>query len=238
MIFENSLSFSLENFEGPLELLFYLIQREEVDICEIALKELTRQFEKGLQITKEIDVNADLLGLAATLLLMKSQKLLPPGEMDEEENGADPRMQMIQQLIEYCRFKDAAQELSKREATQQAFFPRGLVEPSTKKPNSGLEELNLNELKTLLKDLMTRLPTEKPHLIQDEPWPIDEKIIWFRKELKKRLQIPFDEIFREDKCRSEIIVLFLALLELMKAHELHVVMENALVYIISHAARS
>lgn len=238
MIFENSLSFSLENFEGPLELLFYLIQKEELDVCDIPLKELTQQFEKGLKTAKEIDANADLLGLAATLLLMKSQKLLPPGESSEEESEADPRLQMIQQLIEYCRFRDAALELSKREATQQSFFPRGLVEIS-KTESSGLEELNLNELKTLLKDLMRRIPLErKPRIIQDDLWHVDEKIAWFRQELQRREQIPFDEIFKEDKSRSEIIVLFLALLELMKGHVLHVVMENGLVYILSHAARS
>lgn len=236
MFFENSLSFTLENFEGPLELLFYLIQKEEVDVCDIAVKELTQQFENLLGTTKEIDVNADILGLAASLLLMKSQKLLPKEEQSKEECEEDPRLQMIQQLMEYCRFREAAHTLSTRERSQQIFFPRGQIE-TAQKLSPGLQEVGLDDLKTLLHDLMTRIPVDSKGLIQDDPWHIEEKISWFQKEIQLQQQIPFFEVFDKQKSRGELTVFFLALLELMKLQVLKVVIEKGLLYITTYAAR-
>lgn len=225
-------NFSLENFEGPLELLLYLIQKEEIDVCEITLKELTSQFMRSLEQVPEVETNAEVLMLTTTLLLMKSQKLLPSEEQlfDEEEI---PRAEMIRQLIEYCRFKEAANILLSKEEEQKAFFPRA-APPYQKELGSGLEDVGLEELKALLLDVMARAKKEPEGVIQEEEWQTSSKIEWFLGALRSHEKIPLFEVFSEEKCRAEVVVLFLALLELMKLQELKIVKENEELYIISY----
>ncbi len=228
--FSNSPSFALDNFEGSLELLLYLIQKEEVDVCDVAIQELTKQLIQTLE-QSAVETNAELMGLAATLLLIKSQKLLPGEEALTDEAIEDPRIEMIEKLIEYCRFRDAAQKLSSREEEQKVYFPRA-APPFRKDLGPGLEEVELEDLKAILKDVIQRAE-KKPGFIQDEEWHVAPKIHWFQETLKTRQRIAFEEIFSEEKCRGELIVSFLALLELMKLQELKIVRENNLLYIIA-----
>lgn len=221
-------TFSLENFEGTLELLLYLIQKEEVDVCSITIQELTKQVFQTLE-ESGVEVGAELMGLAATLLLIKSQKLLPAQEDEDGELPEDPRVEMIEKLIEYCRFRDAAATLVSREQEQKAFFSRAA--PLFRKELSpGLEEVGLNDLKLVMLDLLKR-SEKKTRTIQDEEWQVAPKITWLRQEIEKRKRIPFAEVFIEDKCRGELVVSFLALLEMMKLQELRIVRENNLMYI-------
>ncbi len=226
--FNQTPSFSLENFEGSLELLLYLIQKEEVDVCSVAIQELTQQLMAALQ-QSGVETNAELMGLAATLLLIKSQKLLPNEAIETIEPQEDPRIEMIEKLIEYCRFRDAATTLLAREQEQKAHFPRA-APAFRKEKGPGLEEVELNDLKAVLLDVMRRAE-KKTHLIQDEPWHVAPKIAWFQEALKSRASLPFDEVFSDTKCRGELIVSFLALLEMMKLQKLMVVRENNFLYI-------
>jgi len=226
--FGTSPSFSLDNFEGSLELLLYLIQKEEVDVCDVAIQELTKQLMQSLE-DSAVETNAELMGLAATLLLMKSQKLLPDEEVEGEGLEEDPRVEMIEKLIEYCRFRDAASTLLSREQEQKAYFPRA-APLFRKELGPGLEEVKLDHLKQVILDVIQRAE-KKPRFIQDEEWQVAPKISWFQNELKSRKKIPFDEVFSEEKCRGELIVSFLALLEMMKLQELLIVRENNFLYI-------
>ncbi|MCC5831637.1 MAG: segregation/condensation protein A [Chlamydiales bacterium] len=224
----NGPTFSLENFEGSLELLLYLIQKDEMDVCSITLQELTKQLMQTLD-KSGVETGAELMGLAATLLLMKSQKLLP---IQEGEGGAweeDPRIEMIEKLIEYCRFRDAAATLLSREEEQKAYFPRS-APLYRRELNSGLDEVGLEDLKQVMLDLLKR-SEKKIATILDEEWQVAPKISWLQQEIKEKKRISFSEIFSEGKCRGELIVSFLALLELMKLQELKIVKENNFMYI-------
>lgn len=228
--FSTSPTFSLENFEGTLELLLYLIQKEEVDVCAISIQELTQQLMQSLE-QSGVETSAELMGLAATLLLMKSQKLLPAQDVENGEVEEDPRVEMIEKLIEYCRFRDAASSLLSREQEQKAYFPRAA--PLYKKElSTGLEEVGLDDLKQVMQDLLKR-SKKQTRTIQAEEWQVAPKISWFQERLKAHTRLPFSEVFSEKKYRGELIVLFLALLELMKLQELKIVRENNLMYIIS-----
>ncbi len=202
-------SFSLDQFEGPLDLLIYLIQKQEVNVCDLALKKVAQQFpqEDG------IDVCAEVLALAATLLLMKSQKLIPGEEIEMDEAISD-RMEMLQQLIEYSRLKEAAKSLSIREEGQKVFFPRQAPPMETSR-SLGLEEVSLDDLTARLQEVMARAAKQKK-MVEDDQWHVAPKIEWLRELIASGELIAFEEIFSEKRCREELTVIFLALLELMK----------------------
>jgi len=230
-LFSERPSFTLPNFEGPLELLLYLVQKEEVDVCEIFLKHVTEQFSKELESAVSVDHGAEFLSIATTLLLMKSRKLLPvtEGTISEDEE-ADPRFQIIQQLLDYCRFRDIAEGLSEREEQQKTFFARGVpLEP--KRISPGLEEVHLEDLAGLLQDLLRRAEKKPSLVIRGEEWQVAPKIQWLKNEMEQGKRYNFDELFSFEKTRGELVVLFLALLELMKHQQACVYREDELLYI-------
>lgn len=216
-------TFSLNQFEGPLDLLIYLIQKEEIDICKIALREMTAQFiEQGLD---NIDIKADTLALAASLLLMKSRRLIPHKlDEEEEEEEVSTRMEMIQQLIEYCRFKDAAKSLTERETSQSLFFPRH-AQDVPKPSECGLDAITLDDLTTRLKDVMSKYERTCGKL-EDDSWHVASKIIWLKLAIKEKQRIDFEALFENACCQEEVIVTFLALLELMKEGCIQVLKEE------------
>ena len=226
-------TFSLDNFEGPLELLLYLIQKNEIDICTIPISHLTSQFMEALDDFPEVETSSETLTLAATLLLLKSQKLLPQEALASEQLEDDPRIELIQSLIEYCRFKDAAKALSLREEEQKAHFPRA-TSPFRKELGSGLEEIGIENLKTLLLDLLKKSAFLPQQVIKEEEWQISHKLERIRLALTQEKKIPFTSLSSEAQGRSELIVLFLALLEMMKHQEARVVRENEILYIICY----
>lgn len=235
MFNQSSPLFSLDNFEGPLELLLYLIQKEELDICDIVIKRVTEQLIGSLDINIEIDLYSDLLALISSLLLLKSQKLVPKDQVPLEEGEEDPRVEMIQHLIEYCRFKEAAKVLSQKEDEQKAHFQRASV-AFRKEVGTGLEEVGIEDLKRLLQNVLQKANRADPKiLIRDEEWQVSSKIAWFR-ELNQPILL--SAVFHEKRDRRELIVLFLALLELMKLQEFKVVREKEGIYILRYESRA
>lgn len=226
-----STSFSLDNFEGPLELLLCLIQKEEIDICQVAIKQLTLQMIEELKRASEVDRNSEMLSLTTTLLLLKSQKLLPQHSI-ESEYEEDPRIEIIQSLIEYSRVKEAAQALSFKEEQQRNFFPRALT-TFRKELGSGLEEIDLEDLKSLLLKVIKKAEKSPQQIIEAEKWEVADKVRWLRTYMRQQSSLLFTVLFSEEKCREELVVLFLALLEMMKHQELKVVKENETLYIIT-----
>lgn len=201
-------NFSLENFEGPLDLLLFLIQKEEVDVTEVELNRLTQQFAEKVDET-EIDRGSEWLALTATLVLLKSQRLIPGEEIDEEEL---PRIAVFQKLLEYCQIKEAARSLYEMEERQRFFFTRQIDE-KPKRSASGLEEVGIEELATLMQEVISRIP--KVGTIEKEEWEVGPKLNWLRSQKK----ISFTELFHEKMAIGELVVTFLALLELMKLQE-------------------
>lgn len=224
--------FTLENFEGPLELLYYLIQKEEIDPCGIVIKQLTSQLIQALKTSPEVDVSSEMLYLTASLLLIKSHKLLPHATESLEEVEDDPRLEMIQSLIEYCRFKEMAKALTVKEEEQKAYFPRP---PSSFKREwgPGLDDVDKEELKNLLEQVLKKAAKLPEKMIQEEPWQVADKVVWLQYLLRSHFQLPFEAIFSSTMGRQELIVSFLALLELMKHQHLKVVREKEELYIVT-----
>lgn len=212
--------FILSNFEGPLELLLYLVQKEEIDICDIMLREITSQSETPLE---SVDTGAEFLALSSCLLLLKSRKLIPQEHVAEEVE--EPRWEMLSKLVEYCHFKEVAKELSELESRQSHFFSRETSLP-VKKRCDGLEEVNLQELTAVLQQVLEKAAIRPQEIIREEEWQIEPKISWLKEIVSKDQKIAFTTLFPREKCNEELIVTFLALLELMKLEHLKVIKEE------------
>lgn len=217
-------SFSLTNFEGPLDLLWHLIQHQEIDIYEVALNEIIQQYlQKSREIASiNIERGAEFIGFASLLLWFKSKTLLPTqdGIDDLIPEDLDPRFEIIHQLLDYCRFKHSAKLLVSREETQMSHFFRGVPSIIHKK-NLGIDHLSIEDLAALFSSIIAKIPPSSG-LIQEEIWKVSDKINILRYLLTKSGSILVQDIFSSDKGREELIVTFLALLELMKAGEIRI----------------
>lgn len=226
-------TFALENFEGPLEFLLHLIQKDEIDIYEVPIQKILEQYlhrqkEKGYY---NIDTGAEFIGMSSILLQIKSRRLLPKDEMPLEiEEELDPRFDIIHQLLEYCKFKDAAKTLSIREDSQSGFFGRGLDGPYSVKKPLGVEHLTLDDLASLFKEILQK-QVGKKGFIKEETWLVSDKIRFIRNELKKVNEIKFEFLFNPELSRDELIVTFLAVLELMKLGDIVVIKDTGHIWI-------
>lgn len=215
-----SLKFSLKEFEGSLELLLALIQKQELDLLNIPITNLTGQLGKS---EAPIDSCADSMALTATLLLLKSRKLLPSEEQILLDEDDGQRMQLIEHLLTYCRLKEAAKELAEREKSEQIHFLR---EPpiSQYQKGPGLSEVSLKILAERLQLVMDRKAALHDK-VEDESWHVETAL----KSVRERLKcgpLRFEELLHEEMCQGELIVTFLALLELMKHGEITVGQED------------
>jgi segregation and condensation protein A len=216
-----------EVFEGPLDLLLYLIKKEEVDIYEVNLTTLATQFIEYIEMMREFDleVAGEFLVMASTLMYIKSRELLPVDqrtETDGEDEGEDPRWELIRQLVAYKKFKDAAAQLQTLEAHQEGVFPRvpGKLEfedaTPAPRPDVSIFDL-LNAVNGVLKRFGTR---EDLRDIFEDKWTVSEKIEAIVRIIAERGRILFSELFEGVTSRTEIVVTFLALLELIRLKQI------------------
>ncbi|MFV0416307.1 MAG: segregation and condensation protein A [Chthoniobacterales bacterium] len=224
----------LEVFEGPLDLLLYLIKKDEVDIYDVSIERVTRQYMEYLDAFKvlNIDVAGEFIVMAANLLYIKSRTLLPVdqqmGEEDAEED--DPRWELIRQLIEYKKFKEVASRLREREALQEALFPRSPVTPDLEPAeNVALEEVGIFDLINAFQKILKRLENKKEDLreIFEENFTVGDKIEYILRITSSDVPVKFEEMFGEAASRTEIVVTFLAMLELIRMKQLKVRQEVA-----------
>ena len=215
----------LEIFEGPLDLLLYLIKRDELDIYEISLERITRQYLEYLQAFKElnIDVAGEFVVMAANLIYLKSRSLLPteqqPPEEDAEED--DPRWDLIRQLIEYKKFKEAAAQLQIRQLDQERIFFRdtGGADAISAAPLS-LDEVGIFQLINAFQAVVKRVEArEDLQEIFGEHFTVSDKIDWILKRVSDGAPLRFSELFASLASRVEIVVTFLALLELIRLRQ-------------------
>src|SRR5580704_16555516 len=172
-----------EVFEGPLDLLLYLIKKEEVDIYEVNLTRLATQFIEYVDVMRmlDLDIAGEFLVMAATLMYIKSRELLPKDqqvENVEEDEGEDPRWELIRQLVAYKKFKDAAAQLQVREIEQVQSFPRIPVRPeATPSPAPLRREASLFDLINAVSDVLKRIgKREGTREIFEDKWTVSEKI--------------------------------------------------------------
>jgi Uncharacterized conserved protein len=216
-----------EVFEGPLDLLLYLIKKEEVDIYEVNLTKLATQFIEYIDTMRMLDleVAGEFLVMAATLMYIKSKELLPVEQQvqtEGEEEGEDPRWELIRQLVEYKKFKDAAAQLQALESQQENIYPRQPVkiqfeaEATPKKPEVSIFDL-LNAVNSVLQRIAKK---EDARDIFEDKWSVSEKIEHVMKTIEQKPRVRFSELFAEASSRSEVICTFLALLELIRLKQL------------------
>ncbi len=229
---ESDYKVKLEIFEGPLDLLLYLIKRDELDIYEISLERITHQYLEYLQAFKElnIDVAGEFVVMAANLIYLKSRTLLPvdqqPPEEDVEED--DPRWDLIRQLIEYKKFKEAASQLQSRQLEQELIFVReggGVAEPAMaplRLGEVGIFQL-INAFQTVIKRVDAR---EDLREIFGEHFTVSDKIDWILRRVSDGVPLRFSELFASMASRVEIVVTFLALLELVRLRQVRATQQN------------
>lgn len=229
---ESDYKVKLEIFEGPLDLLLYLIKRDELDIYEISLERITRQYLEYLQAFKElnIDVAGEFVVMAANLIYLKSRSLLPvdqqPPEEDAEED--DPRWDLIRQLIEYKKFKEAAAQLQVRQLEQERIFvrePNGM-ETALAAPLR-LGEIGIFQLINAFQAVLKRVDArEDLQEIFGEHHTVSDKIEWILQRVADGVPLRFSELFASMASRVEIVVTFLALLELIRLRQVSVTQSN------------
>jgi segregation and condensation protein A len=216
----------LEIFEGPLDLLLFLIKRDEIDIHEISLERITSQYLEYLQAFKElnIDVAGEFVVMAANLLYLKSRSLLPvdqqPPEEDVDED--DPRWELIRQLIEYKKFKEAASDLHTRALEQERIFTRDGGGPVVA-PDAPLRlgEVGIFQLINAFQNMIKRIDArEDLHEIFGEHFSVSDKIETILQRVAEGGSFKFSALFGELASRVEIVVTFLALLELIRLKQI------------------
>ena len=225
---ESDYKVKLEVFEGPLDLLLYLVKRDEIDIYDISLERITRQYLEYLQAFKElkIDIAGEFVVMAANLIYLKSRSLLPldqqPPEEDAEED--DPRWDLIRQLIEYKKFKEAAEQLYARAVQQEKIFTRdggAIVEAPLRLAEVGIFQL-IHAFQNVIKRVEAR---ENLAEIFGERFTVSEKIDIILQRVANG-SIRFFELFGDTASRVEVVVTFLALLELIRLKQVRVIQRD------------
>ncbi len=220
----------LEVFEGPLDLLLYLIKKDEVDIYDISIERITQQYLEFMDAFNVLDleVAGEFVLMAANLIYIKSRSLLPvavqPPDQDVEEE--DPRWELVRQLVEYKKFKDAAAHLGKRELERSNRFTRlPECEPVAERPLGDVSVFDLiNAFGSILKRLNQR---EEVREIFEENYTVSDKIDLIMKMMAAGVPLKFTELFAAAASRAEIVVTFLALLELIRLKQLNAVQDSA-----------
>jgi len=215
-----------EVFEGPLDLLLYLIKKEEVDIYEVNLTRLATQFIEYIETMRllDLEIAGEFLVMAATLMYIKSRELLPVDQQvqtEGEDEGEDPRWELIRQLVEYKKFKDAAAHLAVLEERQEDIFPRVPAKLEFETPVSHQNEASLFDLLNAVNSVLQRF-NQRPDQrdIFEDKWSVSEKIEYVMGLIRERQHVKFSELFAGITSRSEVVVTFLALLELIRLKQL------------------
>ena len=210
----------LERFEGPLDLLLHLIKKNEINIYDIPIALITKQYLEYISMIKSFNltVAGEFLVVAATLVYIKAKMLLPVEEGDEDdEEGIDPREELVARLLEYKRFKEAASDLDHRERTWREVFARQTVPPPpVKVEDVSLDTVTLFDLVDALQDVLKRLPDPRFLEISAEQLTVKDRMNEILEVLEGHGSIAFLDLFEPAKTKLMVIVTFLALLELIR----------------------
>jgi segregation and condensation protein A len=209
-----------EIFEGPLDLLLYLVRKQEVDIYEVNLTYIAEEFIQYIDMmrTFDLEIAGEFLVMAASLILIKSKELLPvdqQAQVEDEEEQDDPRWELIRQLVEYRKFKDASADFKKLELAQEDIFARNPPKPEFEvkhiKPN-----LSVFDLLGAVNKILERIDAKEEREIFADRWTVSEKIELIRDVILKEHRVMFTALFEDALSRTEVVATFLALLELIK----------------------
>ncbi len=224
----------LDIFEGPLDLLLYLIKKDEVDIYDISIERVTKQYLEYINTFKmlNIDLASEFIVMAANLMYIKSRTLLPKQEQPPEEDieEDDPRWELIRQLIEYKKFKDAAGFLSQKAIEQEDYFAHVPEKPEKlNEEPAPLPDANIFDLIRAFQSVLQRFE-ESNDLgdIVDDRFTVSDKIESLLDNTEPGERKNFLSLFDDATTKSEVIVTFLAVLELMKMNQFKVIQSHIL----------
>lgn len=219
---------SLEIFEGPLDLLLYLIKKDEVDIYEVSIERITDQYLEYIDTFKilNIELASEFIVMAANLMYIKSRTLLPRNEQAPEDDidEEDPRWELIRQLVEYKKFKDAANYLEKREVENQKFYSaEQQFCDDLEEEGEPIVNVGIFELIQAFQGVLKRFDDEDDLTeIADDRFTVSDKIDYLITNVSKGQKVKFYQLFEEASTKSEVLVTFLALLELIRLNEFQV----------------
>jgi len=212
----------LDLFSGPLDLLWYLVRKHELDILDIPIATVTEQYLELLSVLEQIDVNAvgDFLELATRLMEIKSRMMLPRHDQEEEEIE-DPRHDMVRRLLEYKKYKDAASMLEERGRLWQQRFARRVNDLPSERVDPAqqpIQEVELWDLVSAFSRVMRDNAAAQPSSILYDDTPIEVYMQQIRERLTSEPRLVFTDLFQPDMVRSHMVGIFLAILELIRHH--------------------
>ncbi|RKZ17873.1 hypothetical protein DRQ53_02100 [bacterium] len=217
-----SLLIQLHDFEGPLDLLLYLIQRDELDIYNIPISQITRQYLEYIDLLDVFDLDnaGEFLVMAATLMRIKARLLLPvtrPGE--DEEDDIDPRDELVRRLLEYKKYKEAALDLAQKETNRAEYFGRGgsfeFLGDAEEEPVE--LSLSLFDLLGAVRNVLQEIRGDSTHRVYTEVYTVEAQEELILDRLTDDGRVRFEELFGEMKIKMEVVVTFVALLDLLKS---------------------
>ncbi len=235
------LSFKLQQFEGPLDLLLHLIEKNKIDIYDIPIVEITEQYMEYIRAMKEanLDIMSEFLVMAATLLSIKSKMLLPAEEVEEGEEEEDPRLELVQQLLEYKMYKCMSYELRDRQLSANTImFKEPTIPEEVAKYEQPVDldelvsDLTLNKLNDIFQQVIRRqekrvdpIRSKFGKIVQEEV-SMDEKMVFMLDYAKNNRSFSFRQLLEGQRSKTEVIVTFLVILEMMKAGQIFIVQEH------------
>jgi segregation and condensation protein A len=216
----------LSVFRGPLDLLLYLVRKHEVEIVDIPIALITEQYLEYLSVLEQLDVDAvgDFLAMASMLIEIKSQQVLPRSDEIEEEME-DPREELVRRLLEYKKFRDASSVLEERSRYWQQHYPRLDSDVPARERNLAEEpihEVELWDLVSAFARVLRNTEISKPSNIVYDDTPIHVYMTWIQKLLKDNGRVNFQELFEPGMHKSKLVGIFLAVLELVRHHQVSV----------------
>ncbi|MEQ1744789.1 MAG: segregation/condensation protein A [Saprospiraceae bacterium] len=227
----NTFTIKLPVFEGPFDLLLFFIERDELDIYNIPIAQVTDDFLDYLHQLEamNIDVASEFIVVAATLMRIKAKMLLPRKQVDDEGNEIDPRHELVERLLEYKRYKTVLDDLRRLEEVRAFMTPRGFATTELRKlaettlADAEMESVSLYKLLRVFERLLARFEEDQKarrvHTVYNFNYTIQDQREYLQGKLRRGEQAPFEEIFLALENRIHAIVTFLALLELLNAQE-------------------
>ncbi len=223
---------ALDVFEGPMDLLLYFIKRDEINIYDIPIARITREYLEYLDLMKTLNlrVAGEFIAMASTLMQIKARMLLPRFSDPEDEDMEDPRTELVQKLVEYQQFKELGEELRCLEDQSIGHFPRkpdlSHIDTSVE-PEEILQKVTLFDILAAFKKVLDRLP-EGPaeHRVQKPEVSIKEQTEYIYSHFIKKSKVRFSELTQNIRKRVVLIVTFLAILEMIRSRQIRVYQEG------------
>ena len=213
----------VDNFEGPMDLLLFFIQRDKLNIYDIPIAHITKEFLDYMKMMDmmNIDLGGEFVYMATLLMKIKAKMLLPVSD-DDEEQIEDPRTPLVQRLLEYQQYKKVSEDLQEQFESHSVHYPRG-QEMEYDKQNGQLYEsqhnITLFTLSSIFQELINRLPDVNPYELHEEPIHLDEQIAFLIEEIDAVKRLNFKNLIPVLKTRLRIVVTFMAILEMLRTNQ-------------------